>query len=217
MIGSREAGFASALALAGICACATRIPPPEAPPDPAPMAQEAEAPPQERPAGPEPESEPEPESGLGPEAEPAMREAARDSAVDPLPAEASRAARAIDDLNAFRGSRGLPPVRLAPALSEAAEAHVEDLAARGVVTTRSLDGAGVLERVRASGYAPAAAASLVAGGYDSFEAALGAWRSDRVQKDRLLLPDVAEAGIAFAEAPDSEYRYYVELLLAEPR
>lgn len=203
MIGSREAGFASALALAGICACATRIPPPETPPEPAPMAQEAEAPPQERPAGPEPE--------------PAMREAARDSAADSLPAEASRAARAIDDLNAFRASRGLPPVRLTPALSEAAEAHVEDLAARGVVTTRSLDGAGVLERVRASGYAPAAAASLVAGGYDSFEGALGAWRSDRVQKDRLLLPDVAEAGIAFAEAPDSEYRYYVELLLAEPR
>lgn len=213
MIGSREAGFASALALAGICACATRIPPPETPPEPAPMAQEAEAPPQERPAGPEPE----PESGLGPEPEPAMREAARDSAADSLPAEASRAARAIDDLNAFRASRGLPPVRLTPALSEAAEAHVEDLAARGVVTTRSLDGAGVLERVRASGYAPAAAASLVAGGYDSFEGALGAWRSDRVQKDRLLLPDVAEAGIAFAEAPDSEYRYYVELLLAEPR
>lgn len=203
MIGSWEARSASAIALAVICACATRQLPPETPPQPAASAEEA--PLQERPPAPEPAPAP------------AARGDARDSVADLVSAEASPAERAIRDLNAFRRSRGLPPVRLAPALSETAEAHVEDLAARGVVTTRSRNGAGVLERVRAAGYAPAAAGSLVAGGYDSFRGALEAWRADPIQRDRLLLPKVAEAGIAFAEAPDSEYRYYVELLLAEPR
>ena len=119
-------------------------------------------------------------------------------------------------VNAYRAEFGYAPLRFSPQLSATALAHARDLAARGEVTSLSAGGQGVISRITAGGYAPAEAASLVAGGYDSFDAALASWKENRVQRSRLLLPNATEVGVARVEDPRSTYRYYIEMIVAAP-
>jgi uncharacterized protein YkwD len=56
-------------------------------------------------------------------------------------------------VNSARGDAGSPPVALDPRLASAAQAHVADLAAAGLLSTEGRDGTSVYQRVIRAGYA----------------------------------------------------------------
>ena len=81
------------------------------------------------------------------------------------------------DLNAFRSSQGLSPLRPNAALTRAAQAHAEDMARRGYFSHRSVggpNGTTFSERARAGGCALRSGAENIASGQRSEAAALEA-------------------------------------------
>jgi uncharacterized protein YkwD len=124
-------------------------------------------------------------------------------------------AGALVAINEAWAAEDLAPVRYNLRLSIAARAHVRELARRGEVSALSAGGEGVIARLGQVGYAPEAAASLVAGGYTSFGDALRSWLGDATERQRLLLPEADEIGLALHEDRRSRYGYYVEAIIAD--
>lgn len=126
------------------------------------------------------------------------------------------AQRAAIRVNTIRAARGLDPLAYSEELSRVAQAHVVELAARGAVTALSADGKNIGARLRDSAYPVSVAASLVAGGYPTLDAALESWLANEVEASRLLQPNVTEFGFAVVTDPGSTYRTYIEAIFAAP-
>lgn len=126
------------------------------------------------------------------------------------------AALALTQVNAYRAEYGLTPLTLNTDLSVIALSHVVDMAAREVVSTRQADGASVMDRLEVAEIKMGSAASLVAGGYGSFAEAMGSWKTDPVQRQRLLMPDAAEMGFAVITDKRSKYGTYYEVIFTTP-
>jgi uncharacterized protein YkwD len=119
------------------------------------------------------------------------------------------AAAARDMISAYRRNKGLGPLALDPALQSAAEAEAQAMAEADKPSSADTFKA----RLAAAGF-KAPAANLSAG-YHTVAEAFSGWR-ESAQHNRVLLdPQATRIGIATAYTPNSKYKVYWALVVAE--
>ena len=72
------------------------------------------------------------------------------------------------------------------------------------------------DRLQGQGYRARKAAENVGGGYRTFEQAFSGWRDSPPHRANLLLNGATRMGIATAYSPNSKYKVFWTLILAEP-
>jgi len=127
----------------------------------------------------------------------------------------SRAAARM--ISAYRSERGLGAVTVNPTLTRIAADHATKMAATDTMA-HVLPGEGSFkQRFTAGGYRASLVTENVGAGYQSLETAIQRWKDSPSHDRNLLHPRVTEIGIAVAHAPDSRYKSYWALVLADPQ
>ncbi|WP_072396405.1 CAP domain-containing protein [Hyphomicrobium sp. CS1GBMeth3] len=121
--------------------------------------------------------------------------------------------RARDLINQYRAENGLKPLKLNPALSEAAKAHSRDLAKWDRISHYGSDGSNPWDRVKRTGYKPRVAAENVGTGQVTFEEVLRGWKESPGHNKNLLLADGREMGLALVQDPKTEFKSFWTLVV----
>jgi uncharacterized protein YkwD len=99
-------------------------------------------------------------------------------------------------LNEARGKQGLPPVRLSAVLSKAAQAQVDDMAARKYYDLKSPDGRTIESWLKDAGYRQQLVTEKLVRTDRTPQALAASWGvSPAAHRDSLFHPEVEEAGI----------------------
>lgn len=139
---------------------------------------------------------------------------------------ATVASRVLDLVNAARaqsrrcGDRKLPaarPLRLSPALTEAADRHARDMAQHGAFAHLGSDGTKPSERVSQAGYRWRAVGENIAAGQADADAVVASWLTSPGHCANIMGHQFKEMGVAFALAPSRSPPIYWSLELASPR
>lgn len=133
-----------------------------------------------------------------------------------IPPEELNFETALNDLNAYRVSKGLIPLRYNEKLNRASEVHAADLAKAGIISHTGTDGSGHGDRVQRQGYYFTIAGENVASGQKSWEAVFEAWQKSPGHNENLLRDDVTEFGLALVYEPTTTYSTYWAMLVAHP-
>jgi uncharacterized protein YkwD len=123
---------------------------------------------------------------------------------------------AVADLNTYRISKGLNPVRLNDKLSKASKVHAEDLAQAGIISHTGTDGSGHGDRAQRQGYYFSIAGENVATGQKSWDKVFQAWKDSPGHNENLLRDDVVDFGIALVYEPKTTYMTYWAMIVASP-
>ena len=107
-------------------------------------------------------------------------------------------------INRERKARKLPPVRSDPRLETAAQAHAEDMLARGYHAHRSPDATLPMQRVRREGYDAQRVGENIAKGQGSVEDVMKGWMRSREHRENILEPSFADAGFGLAVGKAAE-------------
>ncbi len=110
--------------------------------------------------------------------------------------------------NVERTRRRRPPLVLNPELTQAAQAHADDMARRGKMAHRGGDGSSPFERMKRVGYSFQAAGENVAYGFDRVDAVMAGWMHSPGHR-RNILGDYTEIGVGRAIAPGGVLYYCV--------
>ena len=127
--------------------------------------------------------------------------------------ESSLDSTVLKDINAYRQSNGLQPLRLNPKLSAAAATHTREMAAGGYFSHDSADGSAFWKRVQrfygSAGYHFwSVGENLVYGSPDlSDQDVMDEWIQSPEHKANLLNPSWKEVGISAAHIPDAPGDY----------
>ncbi len=121
--------------------------------------------------------------------------------------------RARDIINQYRAEKGLKPVKLNAALTEAAKAHSRDLSKWDRISHYGSDGSNPWDRVKRTGYKARLAAENVGTGQISFDEVMKGWKESAGHNKNLLLPDAREMGIALVQDPKTEFKSFWTLVL----
>ena len=133
-------------------------------------------------------------------------------ATGPVTTRAEHASAAAAAISAYRKAHGLPAVRVDYALMQAAEEQARALAAADRL---SHDLAGSFSgRMRRHGVGGTAAENLSAGP-QTVDAAIGRWKVSPAHNENLLLPGATRIGLVEAQAPNSRYKRFWVLVLAD--
>src|SRR5262249_27006848 len=138
--------------------------------------------------------------------------AGRDYTATRLDAEKAR-----DLLNAYRKQNGLKPVKLQPALTEAARAHARDLAKWDRISHFGSDRSNPWDRVKRAGYHAKMAAENVGTGQATIEEVMKGWEASPGHNKNLLLADAEHMGIALVQDPKTEFKTFWALVIASPQ
>jgi len=117
-------------------------------------------------------------------------------------------------ISGFRQNNGLGAVQVDPELMRLAEAQSQAMATKNKLdhnVTGPLD-----KRIKSSGYKAAKAVENVSAGYHTLAEAFSGWRDSPPHKANMLASDVSKMGIAATYAPNSKYKVFWTLILAEP-
>lgn len=134
------------------------------------------------------------------------------TAKGPVTINKNDAAAAAQSISAYRAQRGLPPVQVDWALMGAAEEQAWAIAAMDGL---SHDAAGpFVNRMRRHGIKGAAAENLGAGA-GSAGRALERWQASPSHNDNLLMPEARRIGLVAAHAPETRYKHFWVLVLAD--
>ena len=125
-------------------------------------------------------------------------------------------ATAESDLNAYRAQYGLRPVTLNPILTQASQAHSDDMAEMENADHKGSDGFYHDTRIKERGYNFSATAENVASGQFSWEAVFKAWQDSPGHNKNLLAANMTEVGIALTYKPRTKYLTYWTMVLATP-
>lgn len=123
---------------------------------------------------------------------------------------------ALKDLNNYRQSNGLDPVKLNQKLNDASKVHAADLAKNGIASHDGTDGSTHGERVQRQAYYFSTARENVATGQKSWDAVFQAWKDSPGHNKTLLADDVEDFGIALVYEPTTVFVTYWTMLLAKP-
>jgi uncharacterized protein YkwD len=126
------------------------------------------------------------------------------------------AERAREMINVYRKEKGLRPLKLQPALTEAARAHSHDLAKWDRISHFGSDGSNPWDRVKRTGYNAKLAAENVGTGQASFEEVMKGWRVSPGHNKNLLLPEAQHMGIALVQDPKTEFKTFWTLVIGSP-
>jgi len=118
-------------------------------------------------------------------------------------------------LSDYRRKNGLPPVEIDTRLVEMADAQAKAMAKRNQVT-HDPGGRGFNKRLQASGFEAKSAVENVGAGYHTLAEAFSGWRDSPSHNKNMLLSGATKMGIATAYAPNSKYKVFWALVLAEP-
>jgi uncharacterized protein YkwD len=132
----------------------------------------------------------------------------RDYAATKLDAEKAR-----ELVNAYRKSKGLKPLKLSAALTEAAKAHSLDLAKWDRISHYGSDGSNPWDRVKRAGYNAKLAAENVGTGQASIDEVMKGWQASPGHNKNLLLADAHEMGIALVQDPRTEFKTFWTLVV----
>lgn len=124
------------------------------------------------------------------------------------------AAEAAKMISGFRTHEGLPPVTLDPELMRMAQAQAEQMARRDRLDHNV--GKSFKRRLKASGFDAARGAENIGAGYHTLAEAFSGWRNSTPHRANMLLPDATRMGIAAVYAPQSKYKVFWSLELAQP-
>lgn len=116
---------------------------------------------------------------------------------------------ATDALNAYRAENGRAPLAYSMTLQSAAEAHAQDMAARGFFDHRGSDGSDVGARVSRQGYGWCFVAENIAKGQPSLADVMQAWAGSQGHRRNMLSRKAQE--FALVEVPG---RIWVMVLAA---
>lgn len=144
-------------------------------------------------------------------AEPAL------SVADAPPQDSSVAETLLAEVNRARGDHGLPALRLASRLGEAARRHTHYMADSGHFAHEGPNGESVADRVVAAGYAYRYVAENIAAGQASANEVVVAWMNSPGHRANMLNPTVVEIGVGYTFRTDDPYHHYWTLVLAAPR
>jgi len=126
------------------------------------------------------------------------------------------AEKARDLVNAYRKQNGLSPLKLQPALTEAARAHSRDLAKWDRISHFGSDGSNPWDRVKRAGYNAKIAAENVGTGQVSVEEVLKGWQASPGHNRNLLLADAEHMGIALVQDTKTEFKTFWTLVIGSP-
>jgi uncharacterized protein YkwD len=146
-------------------------------------------------------------------------ERARSGALKSRDYSATRldAEKARELVNAYRREKGLRPLKLQPALTEAARAHARDLAKWDRISHFGSDGSNPWDRVKRAGYSARLAAENVGTGQVTIEEVINGWKASPGHNKNLLLPEAEHMGIALVQDPRTEFKTFWTLVIASPR
>ncbi len=128
------------------------------------------------------------------------------------PVDPEAAASIISD---YRTARGLTPVSVDPALNKIAQDQANAMA-RADNLSHEVGGRTFMQRMKASGYDAKLAVENVGAGYHTLAEAFSGWRDSPSHNKNMLAPGMTRMGIATANAPNSKYKVYWALVLAQP-
>ena len=120
---------------------------------------------------------------------------------------------ARDLFNQYRREKGLKPLKLNPALTEAAKEHSRDLAKWDRISHYGSDGSNPWDRVKRMGYKAKLAAENVGTGQVSFDEVLRGWKESPGHNKNLLLGDAQEMGLALVQDPKTEFKSFWTLVV----
>lgn len=116
--------------------------------------------------------------------------------------------------NRMRAMEGLPPLSIEDRLGAAAQAHAQDMAARGVMEHRGGDGSNPADRVTRLGYRFAAVGENVAMGQTTPGEAAQSWYNSPPHR-RNILGDYSQCGVGRSVGADG--RFYWCIAFGSPR
>jgi uncharacterized protein YkwD len=126
------------------------------------------------------------------------------------------AEKARDLVNAYRKEKGLRPLKLQPALTEAARTHARDLAKWDRISHFGSDGSNPWDRVKRAGYNAKLAAENVGTGQITIDEVMKGWQASPGHNRNLLLPEAEHMGIALVQDPKTEFKTFWALVIASP-
>jgi len=121
--------------------------------------------------------------------------------------------KARELINAYRRQKGLKPLKLNAALTEAAKAHSRDLAKWDRISHYGSDGSNPWDRVKRAGYNAKVAAENVGTGQASLEEVIKGWQASPGHNKNLLLADAEHMGIALVQDPRTEFKTFWTLVV----
>jgi uncharacterized protein YkwD len=101
----------------------------------------------------------------------------------------------LAEVNALRRKAGASPLRLSRDLQQSAQAHAQDMLARGYFAHKSPSGTTVRERSRKAGYAWKTIAENIAEGQTSVDEVVTTWMGSPGHRKNILNPDFRDLGI----------------------
>lgn len=111
-------------------------------------------------------------------------------------------AKVVELVNAERSKAGCSPVTVNAALTKAAQAHSEDMAAHRNMSHTGSDGSSPDDRITSAGYNWRTYGENVAYGYDTPEKVMAGWMSSPGHRENILNCEFKEIGVGLAQ-PDS--------------
>ena len=124
--------------------------------------------------------------------------------------------KARDLINAYRKEKGLKPLKLNAALTEAAKAHSRDLAKWDRISHYGSDGSNPWDRVKRTGFKARLAAENVGTGQVDFQEVMRGWKESPGHNKNLLLSDATHMGIALVQDPRTEFKSFWTLVIGTP-
>ena len=121
--------------------------------------------------------------------------------------------KARELINVYRKEKGLKPLKLNAALTEAAKAHSRDLAKWDRISHYGSDGSNPWDRVKRAGYNAKVAAENVGTGQASLDEVIKGWQASPGHNKNLLLADVEHMGVALVQDPRTEFKTFWTLVV----
>lgn len=142
------------------------------------------------------------------------------SAPSTNPSIASIVSQIVSLTNNFRQQNGLSPVTLNNQLTNAAQAHTENMAFQDFVSHTGADGSSVAQRVTATGYGWSVVAENIAAGHQTAAEVVQGWINSDGHRANLLNPNVTEVGIGYYflanDTGNENWNYYWTQVLSTP-
>lgn len=132
----------------------------------------------------------------------------------PLGVERSELRAVFDLINLERSRFGLAPLRHHVLLSQASQAHSDDMAVRNLLTHTGSNGETSADRIAATGYRYSMWAANVAAGQTTAASLLTSWMGSPPHRANLLNGQVTEIGLGLAYSNSG--RPYWTVTLAQP-
>lgn len=126
-------------------------------------------------------------------------------AAAPLQDRSQQPDALLSRINQVRAQEALRPLTDRAELREAAQAHAQDIAGRGVLDHRGSDGSKLSDRLHRVHYDYSIAAENLADGTVDAAATVSLWMQSPGHRANLLLPDVREVGIGHVQISDPRY------------